>query len=335
MLTSAGRGISSTGASGSPGGAGRARAEHPGLVFGQEDEVLACDHRGMRWTLEPDLGAFDARVRPLLEARIVNNVAATVLMGTIQGQFGQFRASPPVLAVGVDSGGAVAAAAMRTAPWPMLCTPVDPGDADTLLDLWLEHDPDLPGINALLDTARAIADAWARRTGGSDHCRTAMAMHSLSTVVDPPQPGPGELVTATEADRDLAVSWWNAFVDESHVIDAGAESRAAQVDFRIGAGHLFLWQDEGRPVSLVSTNPAVAGVVRIGPVYTPPEARRRGYASSAVAAVSRQALNAGARTCMLYTDLANPTSNRIYADVGYRRIAAWEERVFDGVSPRT
>lgn len=284
----------------------------------------------VRWELEPDLAVFDARVRPLLEAHIENNVVATVLTGTIQGQF---HASPPLLAVGIE-GGAVMAAALRTAPWPMLCTPVDAADAAALVDLWLEHDPDLPGINALLATARAVAGAWAERTGGSDQCRTAMAMHSLTNVVDPPQPGPGELVPATGTDRDLALTWWDAFVEESHVIDAGPESRAATVDFRIGADHLFLWQDEGRPVSMVSTNPAVAGVVRIGPVYTPPEARRRGYASSAVAAVSRHALHARAHTCMLYTDLANPTSNKIYADVGYRRIAEWEERVFAGVSPR-
>src|SRR6185437_16510447 len=98
-------------------------------------------------------------------------------------------------------------------------------------------------------------------------CRTAMAMHSLTNVVDPPHPGPGELVPATATDRDLALTWWDAFVEESHVIDAGPESRAATVDFRIGADHLFLWQDDARPVALVSTNQAVAGVVRIGPVY--------------------------------------------------------------------
>ena len=279
----------------------------------------------MRWELEEDLGAFAARVQPLLEAHIVNNVVATVLMGTLQGQF---RMAPPVLAVGLDDGGTVAAAALRTAPWPMLCTPIDPGDAVTLVDLWLEHDPELPGINALLDTARPIAAAWTARTTGSHHCRTAMAMHSLTTVVDPPQPGPGQLVTATEADRDLALRWWDDFVAETHVVDAGADARAATVDFRIAQRHLSLWRDEGRPVSMVSTNPAVAGVVRIGPVYTPSEARRRGYASSAVAEISRQALGTGADTCMLYTDLANPTSNKIYADVGYRRIAEWEERMF-------
>lgn len=285
----------------------------------------------MRWELEPDPHAFDARVRPLLEARIENNVVATVLAATVQGQF---RMSPPMLAVGLDDARGVAAAALRTAPWPMLCTPVASDDADALVELWLAHDPELPGINALLDTARSVSDAWARRSGGSEHCRTAMAMHSLTAVVDPPRPGPGSLTPATEADRDLALRWWEDFVVESDVIDGGAESRAATVEFRITEGHLFLWRDAGEAVSMVSTNPAVAGVVRIGPVYTPPEARRRGFASSAVAAVSRRSLDAGAHTCMLYTDLANPTSNKIYADVGYRRIAEWEERVFAGVSLR-
>lgn len=283
----------------------------------------------MRWELETDLGGFAARVRPLLEAHIQNNVVATVLDGMLQGQP---RNSPPVLAAAVDESGTVTAAAMRTAPWPMLCTAIGAEDAGPLLDLWLAHDPELPGINALKDTARSIAAAWTGRTGGSDRCRTAMAMHCLTSVVDPPRPGPGRLVTAIEADRDLALRWWEAFVADSHVIDAGPEARVATVDFRITRRDLFLWQDQDRPVALVSSNPAVAGVVRIGPVYTPDEERRHGYASSAVAAVSRHALGTGAHTCMLYTDLANPTSNKIYADVGYRRFAEWEERVF---SPRT
>ena len=279
----------------------------------------------MRWELESDLRAFDARVRPLLEARIENNVPATVLSGRLHGQY---PSAPPVLAVGVDDGGAVAAAALRTPPWLMLCTPIEAADAAALLDLWLEHDPGVPGVNGLRATADTIAADWARRTGGTDQTRTAMAMHSVTHVVDPPRPGPGRLVTATAADRDLALAWWKAFVADSHVIDQGPEAHAATIDYRLAHGHLFLWHDEGRPVSLVGINPPVAGVIRIGPVYTPAQERRRGYASSAVAAVSRLGLEMGAHTCMLYTDLANPTSNKIYADVGYRRIAEWEERTF-------
>jgi predicted GNAT family acetyltransferase len=75
-------------------------------------------------------------------------------------------------------------------------------------------------------------------------------------------------------------------------------------------------------------SPAIAGTVRVGPVYTPPENRRRGYATSAVAAASRRALAAGARQCILFTDLANPTSNQIYSTVGFWRFADWEEYAF-------
>jgi predicted GNAT family acetyltransferase len=87
---------------------------------------------------------------------------------------------------------------------------------------------------------------------------------------------------------------------------------------------LLVW-DDGGAVSLVSLSPLIAGVRRIGPVYTPPAGRRHGYASSAVAAAARLALAQGAERCALFTDLANPTSNRIYADVGFRRLADFEE----------
>lgn len=90
-----------------------------------------------------------------------------------------------------------------------------------------------------------------------------------------------------------------------------------------------MWED-GEPVCTLALSPDVAGTVRVGPVYTPPAQRRRGYASSAVAEASRRALAAGARQCMLFTDLANPTSNKIYASVGYSRFGDWEEHALLG-----
>lgn len=69
-----------------------------------------------------------------------------------------------------------------------------------------------------------------------------------------------------------------------------------------------------------ATTEPVAGVARIGAVYTPVDRRRRGYAGACVAAVSAGVLAAG-RRCILYTDLGNPTSNSVYRRIGYRAVA--------------
>jgi predicted GNAT family acetyltransferase len=153
----------------------------------------------------------------------------------------------------------------------------------------------------------------------------SQALHVLSEVRDPPRPGPGRLRSPTAADRPLLVEWMRAFAEEAGTAIPSQAERL--VDERIAYGGLFLWDDSG-PVPLLGATRPVGGVVRLGPVDTPVQHRRRGYASSAVAALSRLQLSRGNRRCMLYTDLANPTSNKIYAGVGYARIADWEEHTF-------
>ncbi len=64
----------------------------------------------------------------------------------------------------------------------------------------------------------------------------------------------------------------------------------------------------------------MAGMTRVGPVYTPPELRGRGYAGGATAAVSQAVLDAGATEVVLYTDRDNPTSNALYQRLGYRPV---------------
>ena len=88
---------------------------------------------------------------------------------------------------------------------------------------------------------------------------------------------------------------------------------------RIDAGRVWLWEVAGEPVHLTGFNAPSFGVARVGPVYTPRAHRGRGYASAAVAGVSRRLLDEGVRVC-LFTDQANPTSNRIYQALGYRPV---------------
>jgi predicted GNAT family acetyltransferase len=278
---------------------------------------------GLHFELTRDVEEFASRAESFLAARIERNVVATILINLRGGH--PVAEQDPLFAVGVDSQGELRAAALRTPPWPMLVTEMDENDADALLDAWMDADPSPPGVNGLAASSRAVAARWAARTGRRTRLRMGQAMHVLEEVTEPPRPATGELRAADPADRALLAQWMRAFIEE--VAIPGAERAGEMVDAQLLRGRLFVWFD-ARPASFVATSPTVAGVTRVGPVYTPPELRRSGYASSAVAAVSRHALAGGAERCALFTDLANPTSNKIYADVGYRRIADWEEHAF-------
>lgn len=277
----------------------------------------------MRFEITHDPEAFATRAEAFLAARIERTVLATVLLNVRSGHYVSGR---PTFAVGVDAEGEMRSAALRTPPWPMLATEIVDADADELLSVWLAEDPAPPGVSGQPPTARAIAAAWAARTGGHARCSMREAMHVLQAVSEPPRPASGQLRAAHPGERQLLADWLRGFARDTGVLGGGSQAEQI-VDAQLAAGRLFVWDDNG-PTSLVSLSPRVAGVTRLGPVYTPPELRRRGYASTAVAAASRQALASGAERCALFTDLANPTSNKIYAEVGYRRIADWEEHTF-------
>ncbi len=270
-----------------------------------------------------DAREFERVAGPFLAQRLECNVLATTLINILDRHFAD---AGPIFAYGLGEPGDVCFAALRTPPWPLLCSGLDAAGAEQLLDVWLDQDPALPGVSAPAATARAIGDAWRRRRPGTLRVRMSEAMHALERVLDPPRPAAGELRVALAADRPRLLDWTSDFMLEAGV--ASAAQAEAMLDSRLNRGGMLVWED-GAPVSMVGVTPAVSGVVRIGPVYTPVRHRRRGYAGAAVAAASRRALAEGASRCMLFTDLANPTSNKIYAEVGYRRFADWEELVFE------
>ena len=152
----------------------------------------------------------------------------------------------------------------------------------------------------------------------------------------PPAPVPGRLRSATADDVDLALEWFGAFMadaDEQAGRAAGVSAHetptADDMLRRIEGGRVWFWLDEdGHRVHLTAANPPSFGAARIGPVYTPRHARGRGYASAAVAEVSRLIVEGGARAC-LFTDQANPTSNGIYQALGYQPVVDMANLLID------
>ena len=154
-----------------------------------------------------------------------------------------------------------------------------------------------------------------------------MRLHRLDTLVAPDPLPPGSAVVAGPQHRDLLVAWYAAFGAE---IEEPPRDHGPTVEDRLSHAGFALWMVDGEAVSLAGTTRAVAGAARVAPVYTPPEHRGRGYAAGVTAAVTRAALATGVEEVLLYTDLANPTSNRLYARLGYRPLEDSVSFVFDG-----
>ena len=123
-------------------------------------------------------------------------------------------------------------------------------------------------------------------------------------------------------------AWLEAFHDEAQPHAPVADWRRL-VEQRVRAGQFRLWEDERQAVSVAGFSSVVAGVSRVGPVYTPPVHRRRGYGAAVTAQSTAAALKAGAKHVVLYTDLSNPTSNAIYQAIGYQADHDAEERTFN------
>ncbi|MBW3589374.1 MAG: GNAT family N-acetyltransferase, partial [Actinobacteria bacterium] len=120
---------------------------------------------------------------------------------------------------------------------------------------------------------------------------------------------------------DLIVSWFKGFNRDisAEPIDEERIKRFTESLFTTEDRKVYLWED-GEPVSMAVHSGPTPNGLRVAIVYTPPDKRRNGYASACVAAVSQVILDSGRTFCFLYTDLANPTSNHIYMEIGYEPV---------------
>jgi GNAT superfamily N-acetyltransferase len=222
----------------------------------------------------------------------------------------------------------VGAAFMHTPDYPLLLSRVSVPAAARLAGDLTEARRRVPGVNAGQEAADAFAAAWRDRTGDAVAVYRRIRLFRLGELIPPGRWPDGMARLAARTDRDLLARWFGAFARE--VGDPPGQDHRGAVAERLGYGGITVWEAGGVPVSVAGRTRAVAGMVRVGPVYTPPEVRGHGYASAATAVVSQAALEAGLREVVLYTDLANPTSNALYQRLGYRPV---EDRVVFSFAP--
>jgi uncharacterized protein len=254
----------------------------------------------------------------------------------ILGLSGRLRSEPrlygedPYFVVALD-GDRVAGAAMRTPPHNLILSEIDDvGTLEPIADDVQDVYESISGVIGAREAAALFARSWERRTGAEARIRIRQRIYRAAEA-NLPGGVAGEMRPYEEGDRALVLEWMEAFAAEAlpeaphETADEWLERTLTNPD-----GGLDLWVDAGTPVSFAAYGGLTPSGIRIGPVYTPPELRRRGYATALVAGLTRMLLERGRSFCFLFTDLANPTSNSIYQRVGYRPVTDVDQWTFAG-----
>lgn len=270
-----------------------------------------------------DVESYAAHVTRFLEQEPVTRNVLLAVMGQARRGWAAWTGPPYFWWLTRGDTDAVVAAASWTPPFPLLVSSM-PADgvariAASALERARTVGTPLPGATGPTDTARQVATALAEPRGASVTERMRMIVHDLPVLIDVPKP-PGDARRANADAATLIADWMRAFNAEAH---AGfGTSVDSTVRTCIDDGRAWLWFYDGEPRSTTTQQPVVAGITRIGAVYTPPQHRGRGYARRLVYEVSAAALaTPGVRSCTLNTDALNPVSNAIYRQMGYVPVA--------------
>lgn len=275
------------------------------------------------WVAAADIEEFTRTTIPLLSADAARNTLILTVFARLASEgphvFGQHD---PQMLTWHDAQGEPAGAVLRTPPHGFLLSDVPDEAVTALIGLLLDPGTGLDGreINLPESDQRAFAAAWTARTGHEPRVLERFRLYRLGELL-PPKPAPeGAARRATQHDVEFVSRWLLGFWSEAEPSMPGLtiETALQAAVARIAEGCFWVWiNGSGTPVSLAGHTPIVAGMGRIGPVYTPPEQRGHGYGAGVTAAVSQAVRARGADEVLLFTDLANPVSNRLYQRLGY------------------
>jgi uncharacterized protein len=214
--------------------------------------------------------------------------------------------------------GTPAALVTMTGPHPAVIVgftdPAEVGFAE-IVGAMLTLDRLPAGINGARRWSEPFAAAWVDAADATADLRRDMRAFELRSVRRPDIPV-GRFRSATPQDAETMARWTVAL--GADIDEPITEAEAAGIVARLTAAtDLTVWERDAEVVSMAAVVRRTPWSSSIALVYTPPEFRGRGFASATVAELSQRELDSGKAWCSLFTDLANPTSNHIYTEIGY------------------
>jgi hypothetical protein len=272
----------------------------------------------MPWTLSDSIDDYLAVAGDFLRARPTWHTIELAAVATLLARGPRvFGSEAPHYGWWRSAGGDILGSAFHSPPYPMLISAWPEADLGALASDLAARGRRLAGVNGTADEAMSFAAAWSELTGVSSAVHRRSRLFQLGRLSGPTPAPPGAARVATSADSVLLGEWLTDFGKEVNDLSASAASDIAD---QLSYGGLTFWEVDGTPVALGGFHRPGAGVVRVGPVFTPLDHRRRGYGGAVTVAVSQAALDAGAAAVVLFTDLASQASNSLYPQLGYEPV---------------
>jgi predicted GNAT family acetyltransferase len=276
----------------------------------------------MEFLLYSDPESFRDAADPfLLGSEAENNLMVGIVQSLCKQGKTTFSNSgqEPVLCA-VKDGDKVRALAVMTPPYNLVLSEGQSEAIVMMAENLSASGYSLPGFLGPGYAASEFREAWGSVTGQKAELHRSMGVYELREV-NPITGVSGHCELAVMDELNLVTEWNEAFAREIDTLPPG------NIKALIEGGSVHLWKDPD-PVSMAVAGSQTVNGRRVGGVYTPPEFRRHGYASAVTAAVSQFILDSGKKFCYLFADLANPTSNHIYQEIGYKPVCDFDEYQF-------
>lgn len=285
-------------------------------------------------TRYPTAQAFLDAVAPALARREDEH---NLLWGIAQGRLAEERAGfgdDPILLAHLGPAHDPEALLVMTPPYGVVYAPLRDEVAsvsDRAVAAMRAVDLPVAGVIAPAEAAEAFRVRWREQTGDEVRSTVRERLHRADEVASVPI-RPGRLLVAGPEHFAQLVDWATTFHAEA-VPDDPTEDVARAVGLRIEQGDLFVWEENGKPLGMAGRARRSPNGICVNYVYTPPVHRGVGVATSLVAELTRRLLQE-VDFCVLFTDLANPTSNALYRRIGYRPVRDFTLHWFERRAPR-
>lgn len=271
----------------------------------------------MMRTLAVSAKDFVANVIPALSQREAeNNLPFGIAMRLAAGQLD----SAGAVLLSVESGTTIVAGAVWTPPRDIVVTRLSAPAARVIADHFMTSPVPIGGAAGPDSSGRELAELIAQSRGQHVELRMRQRVYELTALTPVPEPS-GEARLASLEEQSFVAQCYDEFVAETGIVSASDSRSWAEAEIK--AGSAYLWDHAG-PRALACISRETPSGRCVGPVYTPPPFRRRGYATSLVAEIARQILKSGKRFACLFTDDANPTPNHIYQMIGFHEVCRFD-----------